>query len=191
MRPTFDGVPVEEWINGLKDMQPNNIKHILATFAYFGIPKSFLDVGCGDGTTVELARKLGVMAFGVDQLVQEEWPDYYYYQNLVDAFRLPQPVEMVYTLEVAEHLHETAHGTFCDTLNENLLPGGHLVFTAALPGQDGTGHVATRPPFYWRTELTARGLTYSRMDTINLGLLWSHIQSPFEHLAANLQVFTK
>lgn len=191
MRPTFDGVPVEEWLNGLEAMKPHNIKHILATFAYFGIPKSFLDIGCGVGTTVEVARKLGVEAFGVDQLVQEDWPDYYYYQNLVDAFLLSKPVEMVYTLEVAEHLHETAHGTFLDTLNKNLLPGGYLIFTAALPGQDGTGHVATRPPVYWRRELTDRGLTFSRMDTINLGLLWSNIQSPFGHLAANLQVFTK
>lgn len=191
MNQTFDGVPVEEWLNGLRDMRDNNIKHILSTFAYFGVPKSFLDVGCGDGTTVEFARKIGVEAFGVDQLVQPDWPKYYYYQNLVDPFLLPEPVEMVYTLEVAEHLHETSHGTFMDTLNKNLLPGGRLIFTAALPGQDGTGHVATRPPVYWRRELTSRGMTFSRMDTINLALLWSHIQSPFDHLAANLQVFTK
>lgn len=191
MNPTFDGVSADEWMNGLKAMHDNNIKHILTTLAYFGIPQSFLDVGCGDGTAVEAARKLGCEAFGVDQLVQPDWPDYYFHQNLVDAFRLPKKVDMIYTLEVAEHLHESAHATFLDTLNENLADGGYLIFTAALPGQDGTGHVATRPPIYWRRELTDRGLTFSRLDTVNLGLLWSHVQSPFDHLAANLQVFVK
>ena len=145
MRPTFDGVPAEEWIHGLKEMHDNNIKHILSTFAYFGVPKSFLDVGCGDGVAVETARALGAVGFGVDQIVQEDWPDYYFYQNLVDAFRLPEPVDMIYTLEVAEHLHETAHGTFLDTLTKNLADGGIPVFTAALPGQDGTGHTSHAP----------------------------------------------
>lgn len=193
MRPTFDGQTAEEWIDGNSSMRPHNIKHILATFAYFGIPESFLDIGCGDGAMVEIARKLGVQAYGVDQIVQEDWPDYYFYRNIVDPFRLPSPVDMVFCAEVAEHIHETSHGHLMDTLTENMKSGvsAHLIFTAAHPGQDGTGHVATRPAVYWRRELTNRGLTYSRMDTLNLALLWSHIESPLGHLATNLQVFEK
>ena len=192
MNPTYDGVEHEHWINGLKGMQKWNRKHLLATFAYFGVPESFLDVGCGDGVTVELGRRLGINAFGVDQLVQDDWPEFFFHKNLVDAFRLDEPVEMVYTLEVAEHLHESAHGTFLDTLRENLRDKDcHLVFCAAAPGQDGTGHVALRPAEYWRRELTNRGLTYSKMKTIELALLWSHIESPLGHLASNLQVFER
>ena len=193
MRPTFDGETAEVWLRGLNGMSEHNSRHILSTFAYFGIPSSFLDIGCGDGTMVRIARLLGVEAYGVDQLVQEDWPDYYYYQNLVDAFRLKKPVAMVMCIEVAEHIHETAHGTLLDTLSENMESGieAKLIFSAAHPGQDGTGHVATRPAVYWRRELTNRGLTYNRMDTLNLALLWSHIQSPLGHLATNLQVFQK
>ena len=193
MNPTFDGETAETWLRGLNGMSDHNAKHILSTFAYFGLPKSRLDVGCGDGTMVKLARLLGVEAYGIDQLVQPDWPPYYYYRNLVDAFRLDHPVEMVLCLEVAEHIHETAHSTFMDTIVENMVPGigARLIFSAAHPGQDGTGHVAMRPAKYWREEFTNRGLTHNRMDTINLALLWSHIQSPLGHLAANLQVFHK
>jgi hypothetical protein len=193
MNPTFDGETAETWLRGLNSMSDHNAKHILSTFAYFGVPKSMLDVGCGDGTMVRLARLLGVEAHGVDQLVQPDWPPYYHYQNIVDAFRLEKPVAMVICLEVAEHIHETAHGTLMDTLVQNMETGvsAKLIFSAAHPGQDGTGHVAMRPAVYWRRELTDRGLTYNRMDTINLALLWSHIQSPLGHLATNLQVFEK
>jgi len=193
MLDTFDGVPAEQWLDGLNAESKHNTKHVLAAFAYFGIPASFLDVGCGDGIMVQVARMLGVEAYGVDQLVQEGAPPYFFYHNLVDAFRLPKPVDIVMCIEVAEHIHETAHSTLMDSLVENMKAGvsAKLIFSAASPGQDGTGHVATRPAFYWRTELTARGLTYSRMDTINLALLWAHIQSPLGHLASNLQVFEK
>lgn len=193
MNPTFDGELAETWLRGLNGMSEHNTRHLLSAFAYFGVPKSFLDVGCGDGTMVKLARLLGVDAYGVDQLVQPDWPSYYFYRNLVDAFRLEKPVAMVMCIEVAEHIHETAHGTFMDTLTENMEAevSARLIFSAAHPGQDGTGHVATRPAKYWREELTNRGLTYNRMDTLNLALLWSHIQSPLGHLAANLQVFEK
>lgn len=192
MNPTYDGVEYEHWMDGLKSMRDHNIKHILATFAYFGIPESFLDVGCGEGVTVEIARRLGINAFGVDQLVQDDWPDHFFHQNLVDAFRLPSQVEMVYSLEVAEHLHDSAHSTFCDTLVENMLEkDAHLIFSAAPPGQDGTGHVALRPAIYWRREFTNRGLTYSRIKTTELALLWNNIVSPLGHLSSNLQVFER
>ena len=193
MNPTFDGETAETWLRGLNEMSDHNAKHILSAFAYFGVPKSMLDIGCGDGTMVRIARLLGVEAHGVDQLVQPDWPPYYHYHNIVDAFRLEKPVWMVICLEVAEHIHETAHSTLMDTLVQNMEEGSsaRLIFSAAHPGQDGTGHVALRPSVYWRRELTDRGLTYSRMDTLNLALLWSHIQSPLGHLATNLQVFER
>lgn len=193
MLPTFDGVPAEQWLKGLNAESLHNTKHILAAFAYFGVPSSMLDVGCGDGTVVNVARRLGVEAFGIDQLVQPDWPMWFFRQNLVDKFMLPEPVDIVYCAEVAEHIHETAHGTLMDTIVGNLKQNSsaRLIFTAAHPGQDGTGHVATRSAFYWRTEFTARGLTFSRMDTINLALLWNNIESPLNHLAANLQVFER
>lgn len=188
----YDGYSREIWINGLTDTDKYNIRHILSLFALFGIPKSYLDVGCGTGIMVKTAEKLGVRAYGVDQLVDDTWASNFYHKNLVDRFELPErPVELVTSFEVGEHLHETAHATFCGTLCDNLAPKGTLIFTAARPGQGGTGHVACRPAEYWHQEFILRGLAYRDDYTMNLALLWARIRSPLNYMTDNLMVFEK
>lgn len=192
---TYDGELHETWMNGLDSMNRWNIKHLLSAFALFEIPQIFLDVGCGNGITVQIARRLGVEAYGVDQLVEDDWQPYFFHKNLVDYFELPEgkKADIVYCIEVAEHIHETAHATFCDTLCNNLAEGMNkfLIFSAARPGQDGTGHVACRPAKYWAEEFVRRGLTENDIMTSRLGLLWSKIYSPLDYFSDNLMVFHK
>jgi len=189
---TYDGISWETWMNGLSEMDLHNIRHILSAIALLGIPDSYLDVGCGTGIMVRVAEKLGVTAFGVDQLVNENWPKNFYHENLVNRFLLPEPVELVTSFEVAEHIHESAHANFCDTLCNNLKPGHHfLLFSAARPGQAGNGHVACRPAEYWHQEFILRGLSYNGHITMNLALIWSNIGSSLQYMWDNLMVFEK
>jgi hypothetical protein len=194
MSETFDGFSSEKWMKGLTEMDAYNTKHLLSLFALFGIPDSYMDAGCGTGIMVRRARQLGVKAYGIDQLVADDWGPEFFHRNLVDPFELPDgPVDMVSSFEVAEHLHESAHATYCDTLCKNLKGGGHhfLIFSAARPGQDGTGHVACRPAEYWHKEFILRGLAYQGLLTMNLGLIWSNIASPLNQLWDNVMVFEK
>lgn len=190
---TYDGVDYARWIQGLKNTEKNNVKHLLALFAFLGLPDSYLDAGCGTGAMVRTARALGVQAYGVDQLVQPDWEDYFFHKNLVDPFRLDKPVSLVTSFEVAEHLHESAHATFCDTLVENLSkePGSHLIFSAARPGQGGTGHVACRPAEYWHNEFILRGMSYNDHYTLSIAHIFSRIQSPLNYMWDNLMVFSR
>lgn len=178
-------------MSGLKDSETYNIRHLLMTFSRLGIPKSYLDIGCGTGVMVETARKLGVEAYGVDQLVDETWPKYFYHQNLVDPFRLPEKVFLITCIEVAEHIHETAHATLCDTILNNLADGGTLIFSAARPGQGGTGHISTRPSEYWGNEFVLRGFTLNAHLTMNLALLYCNMNSPLNYWWDNLMCFTR
>ena len=191
---TYDGIPRSVWMNGLTEMDTHNIRHILSAFALLKIPESYLDVGCGTGIMVKIARKLGVNAFGIDQLVEEDWGDFFYHRNLVDYFKLPGgPVDIVTCFEVGEHIHESAHATFCDTLCNNLKKGSdhHLIFSAARPGQAGAGHVACRPAEYWHSEFILRGLSYNGNLTMNLALIWSNIGSSLNYMWDNLMVFSR
>ena len=190
---TYDGESKDNWMRGLVSMDRWNIKHMLAMLALFWPVESMLDIGCGDGIMLHTARKLGVEAFGVDQLVDDTWPDYFYHKNLVDYFELPKQVDLVMSIEVAEHIHESAHATLCDTLCNNLKEGTNkfLIFSAARPGQNGTGHIACRPAMYWGEEFTRRGLVANDMMTMNLALLWNRIRSPLNYFYDNLMVFHK
>ena len=191
---TYDGVPRAEWINGLQEMDAHNVRHLLSLFGRLLIPESYLDVGCGTGIMVKTAMKLGVRAYGIDQLVEEDWGPNFFHVNLVDEFILPaEPVDIVTCFEVAEHIHETAHATFCDTLCKNLKTGAdhHLIFSAARPGQDGTGHVACRPAQYWHNEFILRGLSYNSHLTMNMALLWSNTGSSLDYYWNNLMIFSR
>jgi cyclopropane fatty-acyl-phospholipid synthase-like methyltransferase len=192
MVTTYDGRTKEEWLKELEGVREFNRRHLLAMFAVLGIPETFLDVGCGDGGMVVTASALGVSAFGVDQLVEND-NEIFFHHNLVDPFQLPQPVSLVTCLEVAEHLHSSAHAVLCDTLANNLAigSGNFLVFTSAYPGQGGSAHLSERPAQYWHNEFALRHLNFRLDITRNLSLVWSNINSPLFYLAANVMVFEK
>lgn len=189
MTMLYDGQTVESWVNGLGTFDSLNVRHALVMFALFGLPASYLDVGSGTGAMVNTARKLGIDAYGVDQLPR---PDSWLFQrDLRQSLDLGREFQFVSCIEVVEHMPPHAAETLCQTLARHTSPGGILIFTSALPGNGGTGHLTMQPPFWWRGKLYEAGLTFSTLLTLKLALLWSNIDSPMGHLAASLQVFTR
>lgn len=179
-----------EWLEGLKKFDEQNRNIILAVFSVFGVPQSYLDIGCGSGIMVRTARDLGVQAFGVDQI---HHPEVYFFQhNLAAPFGdLRSQCDLVTSLEVAEHIEESGADVFCDTITEYLVPHGLLIFTAAMPGQPGHNHLNCQPAEYWRKKFYDRGLNYDAARTYRLALAWSITYMSQHHLEANLQIFEK
>ena len=66
--------------------------------------------------------------------------------NLQNPFQINRRFDLVMTLEVAEHLPDTAAANFVESLTQL---GPVILFSAAVPFQGGTGHVNEKWPDYW------------------------------------------
>jgi SAM-dependent methyltransferase len=134
-------------------------------------PTSVLDLGCGQGEWLAALAAAGIEeAIGVD--ITREFPSAlpfgYVRHDLTQPFDLgglPFPIkhsfDLALCLEVGEHLPEESAGTLVDTITRH---ADTVVFSAAVPGQEGTGHINCQPHEYWHAKFAARG--YEMRDEI-------------------------
>ena len=167
---------------------------LYAAFAHLGKPSSFLDVGCGTGWLVKVCYAMGIRpSYGIELSpdVKSVFPDertrLIYIHDLRKPIHLGMTFDMVWCVEVAEHLPPEASEVLCNTLAEHT--GKVLVFTAASVGQGGDQHVNEQPPEFWRELLTARGLVYDAASTEHLRETWRWTTGPCFWMPANVQIF--
>ena len=171
---------------------------LLAAFKVIGVPRTMLDVGCGDGHLVKIAAALGTQrATGLDIAVSTVVGGDGYALINVDieghdfSLMYGGAMDLVLCLEVAEHLSPNAADPLCATLAGALAQDGILLFSAATPGQGGSGHVNEQPHDYWVSRLSARGLTLDRTLTSKLSVAWRVAAPAAWWYAKNLLVFRK
>lgn len=130
-------------------------------------PRSLLDVGCGLGTWLSVAKELGV---GEIAGVEGSWLDPKRARvpascittaDLEKPFNLKRRFDLAMTLEVAEHLSDQAADSFIESLTRH---ADVVLFSAAIPFQGGHHHVNERFPEYWRKLFALRG--YAVFDFI-------------------------
>lgn len=125
--------------------------------------KSVLDVGCGQGVWTKVFKDNGCKVRGIDG-------DYIDLDSLcIDksefvAHDLSQGggihgnYDLAVSLEVAEHLPESS----ADDFVESLCSAADLIlFSAAVPGQGGVGHINEQWPEYWAEKFAKRGYAMS------------------------------
>ena len=115
-------------------------------------PASVLDVGCGTGEWLAEFSAQGVKdVLGVDaahvpagalSIPLERFAT----TDLSKEFDLGRRFDLVVSLEVAEHLAESSAALFVASLVRH---GALVLFSAAIPGQLGEGHVNEQWPDYW------------------------------------------
>ncbi len=132
---------------------------------------SVADIGCGTGTFLAAALELGATtAFGMEgDWVKPEMLDdpriAFRSQNLEAPFSGPG-VDLVLSLEVAEHLSpDRAVGFVADLVA--MAPA--VLFSAAIPGQGGVGHVNEQWHSYWAGIFAGHG--YRAYDVLR-PLIW-------------------
>lgn len=121
---------------------------------------SVVDVGCGTGGWLAMFRAHGVEdVLGLDgPWVAEEQlripRERFRRTDLAARLRLERCFDLALALEVAEHLPpDRAEGFVADLLSAAPL----VLFSAAIPGQGGVGHVNEQWPAWWAERFAVHG----------------------------------
>lgn len=144
MTPSPAAIYSEKWRQQVRAGARSSAEVLAPYLAGRYEPARVIDVGCGEGWFCREFEACGVHAAGVDG----PWVDS---AITVDFDRPPYPqlgrFDLAVCLEVAEHVEPGAANDFIAWLI-SLAPV--VVFSAAVPGQGGEGHVNEQPPAYWR-----------------------------------------
>src|SRR5262249_37804156 len=122
--------------------------------------RSVIDVGCGQGTWLAVFAAhgatdvTGVDGDYVDRDRLEIPPDRFRGQDLSRPLAAGRTFDLAVSLEVAEHLPESAAEGFVESLTR-LAPV--VLFSAAAPYQGGQNHVNEQWPAYWAEHFAAHG----------------------------------
>lgn len=117
------------------------------------LPKSVLDVGCGQGTWLKAFHELGVTdVFGIDGVpIPDEKLHFpaskFKVLDLTKPWSVGRKFEAAICLEVAEHLPPSASHSLVAALCEH---APLVVFSAAAPHQPGQNHINCNWPSFWQ-----------------------------------------
>lgn len=139
----FHNVHLENSINSARQIVP-------LFLTYFKV-KTVLDIGCGLGTWLKIFEENGCDIFGIDG-------DYVEIKDLVidknkfkpydlnASYNLEKKFDLLISLEVAEHILPENAKKFIDSM---CIHSDIILFSAAIPGQEGTSHYNEQYNEYW------------------------------------------
>jgi 2-polyprenyl-3-methyl-5-hydroxy-6-metoxy-1,4-benzoquinol methylase len=130
-------------------------------------PKSVIDVGCGLGAWLKVFTECGVKGMRgldgnhIDQKKLLVDPTCFTAVDLTTPLNIEERYDLVVCLEVAEHLPDGAAPSLIRALT-SLAP--LVLFSAAIPGQDGQKHINEQWPSYWKALFAEHA--FQRLDPI-------------------------
>jgi len=152
-------------------------------------PTKVVDLGCGPGMYVVSLREISVNAYGYDldaRILNKESLGLRH----ANMFEVNDPADVVFCIEVAEHIAADHEIDVVKAVTRNTLPGGTLIWSAAHPEQGGIGHINCRPKDHWHTLLESCGM---RRDHDRESQLLHYIRSGYHMgwFSMNAMVFVR
>jgi len=153
-------------------------------------PESVIDIGCGLGAWLKVfaqhgAKRLrGLDGDYIDLSTFLVDPACFSTVDLSQPLEISESYDLAICLEVAEHLSESRAADLVKLLTS---VSSHVLFSAAIPGQRGPGHVNEQWPSYWKRLFHQRG--FQRLDPIrrhiwrNRNVQWWYRQNIFLYIS--------
>lgn len=152
------------WNQWLADTYHQSSPKLAAFLAKF-LPKerNVIDFGCGNAFYISELEKQGFYCIGVEGSHLNN-----FLMNNVVIHDLTESIDLdvkgcVISLEVGEHLPESAEQTFLDTICSHCTDT--LVLSWAMPNQPGIGHINCKPQEYIKEEVEKRGFIFDDYTT--------------------------
>lgn len=126
--------------------------------------KSFIDIGCSVGGMVNLARKKGLIAEGVDGDVRckSYFNDLIIHDFTTGKLSLTNTYDLCWSVEFVEHVDCAYECNFIDAFCK----ARYLFMTHAPPGRGGYHHVNCQTSAYWVKRLSEHGFQYDHKTSI-------------------------
>jgi SAM-dependent methyltransferase len=145
---------------------------------------SAVDIGCGRGTWLAALRDHGVERLrGVDgsdvgqEKLKIDQKDFFV-ADLEKPLSLTHEYDLALCLEVVEHLSAKAGRRLIGTLTQ---AAPFVLFSSAVPGQGGVGHINEQWPQYWEALFSTQGFVrldpFRRLIAYDLRVKWWYRQN--------------
>lgn len=128
--------------------------------------KSMIDLGCGMCGYLEGVYAAGCTDIaGIDMYrdlaldyIPDHLLDFIEVGDITKPFENERVFDCSLSIEVGEHIDPSGSDVFIDNLTS--CSNRYIVFTAATPGQRGTGHINLRSKDFWIDAIEDRGFLY-------------------------------
>jgi len=154
----------------------------------------YADIGSGSGAFAAEAQRQGKEVIGCEHSFWgrklAHWQKVQclsFDLNQLTPAKLISPFDLAYCFEVAEHLPESLGIRLVEFIAQQ---APLVVFTAAQPGQGGTGHINEKPKCYWIEKFHECQMIYSDHLTQALVLQFQAEKIHAPWFAKNAMVFT-
>jgi len=148
----LDGIYDHAFYQSHKEGASRSAEVVAEFLCGFYKPKSVIDLGCGTGVWLR-----AFVARGIEDVLGVDGPhvpladleidsSHFQSHDFRSPFAIDRGFDLAISTEVAEHLPESSARLFVASL-ARLAPV--VLFSAAIPGQPGDGHVNCKWPGYW------------------------------------------
>lgn len=147
--------------------------------------RTMVDVGAGDGATVDFFDGLGVEALGIDGV----WTGHesiVVWDYTVGPFK-PPAADFVWSCEFVEHVEEQ----YLENFLTSFAQGKTIAMTHGTPGQPGYHHVNCRTAKYWVAQLDSIGYDYDEFLTAEARAVAAADKAPHNYFLMTGLLFSR